>query len=157
VGARPRRKIKTNEKEEKKVIVCEVEFDCELHSNKSCYFEGINPLKQFDLDVVTQKDISDVNSCIKLGVDYLIMPHVRNQADVKALKDLLSMKGRNIKILSKINDRIALQNIENILEESYIWRVITFNQNMHIISKNNTRWTGTSPRVPRDQTLKLKM
>jgi len=46
------------------------------------------------------------------------MPHVRNEGDVRALKELLSMKGRNIKILSKINDRGALQNIETILQES---------------------------------------
>ena len=94
------------------MIICEVQFDCELHSNKACYFEGMNPLKDFDLEVVTKKDITDVNSCIKLGVDYLIMPYVRNAADVKVLKELLSIKGRNIKVLSKINDKVALQNIE---------------------------------------------
>lgn len=114
-GGGRRRIIKT---QEKKVIVCEVEYDCELHSNKACYFEGLSPLKDFELDVVTKKDISDVNSCIKLGVDYIIMPHVRNAQDVNALKEMLEIKGRNMKILSKINDRTALQNIEEILAES---------------------------------------
>jgi len=115
LGGRPRRIIKTQEKQ---VIVCEVEFDCELHSNKTCYFEGMNPLKDFELEVITQKDIIDVNTCIKLGVDYIIMPYVRNASDVKVLKEMLEIKGRNMKILSKINDRIALQHIDEILAES---------------------------------------
>jgi pyruvate kinase len=115
--ARNRRRIKV-QKDEKRVIVCEVEFDCELHSNKACFFQGMDNLKDFDLEVITKKDITDVDSCIKLGVDYLVMPYVRNAEDVKNLKDLLSIKGRNIKVLTKINDRISLQNIEQILEMS---------------------------------------
>jgi len=78
----------------------------------------MNPLKDFELEVITQKDIIDVNTCIKLGVDYIIMPYVRNASDVKVLKEMLEIKGRNMKILSKINDRIALQHIDEILAES---------------------------------------
>jgi len=64
---------------------------------------------------VTTKDIRDVHSSIKLGVDFIAVSYVESKADILEVKELLSVKGRHIKVIAKIQNRKALQNFEEIL------------------------------------------
>lgn len=86
----------------KKVIVCKVEFDGELKPMKPMFFPEFDHKKEFDMSVVTTKDIRDIHSSIKLGVDYISVSYVESKDDIQEVKDLLSVKGRHIKIIAKI-------------------------------------------------------
>jgi pyruvate kinase len=87
---------------EKKVVVCKVEFDGELKPNKPLYFPEFDHKKEFDLSVVTTKDIKDIHSSIKLGVDFLSISYVESKKDIMEVRELLSIKGRHIKLIAKI-------------------------------------------------------
>ena len=79
------------------------------------YFPEFDYKEEFDLSVVTTKDIRDVHSSIKLGVDFIAVSYVESKADILEVKELLSVKGRHIKVIAKIQNRKALQNFEEIL------------------------------------------
>jgi len=57
--------VKSAEKKEKKVIVCTVEIDGELHARKPLYFPEVDPKKVFEMSVVDAKDLIDISSIIK--------------------------------------------------------------------------------------------
>lgn len=86
----------------RRVIVCKVEFDCVLRSLKPFYFPEFDYRQEFDLSVVTTKDIKDIDSSIKLGVDFIAVSYVESKADIHEVRELLSVKGRHIKIIAKI-------------------------------------------------------
>ena len=54
------------------------------------------------MSVITSKDVRDIHSSIKLGVDYLSVSYVENKNDIKEVRELLSVKGRHIKVIAKI-------------------------------------------------------
>lgn len=87
---------------DKKVIVCKVEFDCELKPHKPLYFPEFDHKQEFDLSVVTTKDVLDISSSIKLGVDFVAVSYVECKEDIMEVRDLLSVKGRYIKVIAKI-------------------------------------------------------
>ena len=113
-----RRKKKAPKEHSRKVIVCKVEFDCELKPHKPLYFPEFDYKQEFDLSVVTTKDIRDVHSSIKLGVDFIAVSYVESKADILEVRELLSVKGRHIKVIAKIQNRKALHNFQDILDVS---------------------------------------
>lgn len=73
----------------------------------------------FDLDVITARDIIDINECINTkpyGADYIGVPFVKSAQDIKEVRDLLSIKGKHIKVFAKIQSREAVRNFDEILE-----------------------------------------
>lgn len=68
--------------------------------------------------MVTTKDVNDIHSSIKLGVDFIAVSFVESMADITEVRELLSIKGRHIKVIAKIQNRKALQNFEEILKVS---------------------------------------
>jgi pyruvate kinase len=113
-----RRKKKAPKEHSRKVIVCKVEFDCELKPHKPLYFPEFDYKQDFDLSVVTTKDIRDVHSSIKLGIDFIAVSYVESKADILEVRELLSVKGRHIKVIAKIQNRKALHNFQEILDVS---------------------------------------
>jgi pyruvate kinase len=79
-----------------------------LKPNKPLFFPEFDHKNEFDLSVVTTKDIRDIHSCIKKGVDFISVSYVESEKDVQDVRDLLSIKGRHIKVISKIQNRKAL-------------------------------------------------
>jgi len=57
-----------------------------------------------------------INSLIKLGVDFVSISGIESAEDLMEVKDLLSVKGRNIKIIPKISSQKSLKNLDEILE-----------------------------------------
>ena len=100
-----RKKLKTKEK---RVIICKVEFDCEIKPHKPLYFPEFDHKQEFDLSVVTTKDVRDIDSSIKLGVDFIAVSYVESKDDILEVRELLSVKGRHIKVIAKIQNRKAL-------------------------------------------------
>lgn len=71
-----------------------------------------------DEEIITEKDISDLEFGISQNVDYVAMSFVGNGDDVKKLKKLIEEKGGNQKIIAKIERKIAVENLEEILDEA---------------------------------------
>ena len=119
-SGRRRRVIKKPEekKKEPKVIECIAELDGEIMSGKSIYVPELDLKKELDLPVVDQQDLILINSLIKLGVDFVSVGGVETKEDLAEVKELLSVKGRHIKLLAKLQSRKALSNIDELLEES---------------------------------------
>lgn len=76
---------------ERKVIVCRNEFDCKVKPLKPLYFPEFDHKQEFDLSVVTTKDIRDIHSSIKLGVDFISVSYVETKEDILEVKELLSI------------------------------------------------------------------
>jgi pyruvate kinase len=75
----------------------------------------------FDLDVITARDVIDIDDCINSkpwGADYIGVPFVKNAQDIREVRDLLSIKGKHIKVFAKIQSREAVKNFDEILEEA---------------------------------------
>ncbi len=63
---------------------------------------------------LTAKDLKDLQFGIKAGMDYVALSFVQSAKDVMKLKKILGPKS-NVKIISKIERRIALKNIDKII------------------------------------------
>ena len=87
-----------------------------LGSNK-----GINlPDAKISAASVTEKDRADLIVGVNAGVDYVALSFVRSPEDVLELKRLLKEAGSpNLPIISKIERREAVANIDDILTESH--------------------------------------
>lgn len=101
---------------ELKVIVCKAEIDGFLNSRSKLYFPELDTRDAFDLPIVDAHDLVVINSLIKLGVDFVTVSGVETRDDLEEVKDLLSVKGRHIKILAKVQSKKALANLDDILE-----------------------------------------
>merc|ERR1719337_25629 len=77
------------------------------------------PGVKVDLPVLQEKDIDDlVKFGIPQAVDFVAASFVQSAADVKMIRDTLGPRGRNIKIISKIENEEGLKNIDAIVEAS---------------------------------------
>jgi len=87
-----------------------------LGSNK-----GINlPDAKISAPSVTEKDRADLIVGVNAGVDYVALSFVRTAEDVLELKRLLKEAGApDLPIISKIERREAVANIEDILAETH--------------------------------------
>jgi len=94
---------KTEDKTKKlKVIECIAELDGEIMAGKSIFVPELNIKEALRLPVVDQQDLILINSMIKLGVDFVSVGGVETKEDLDEVKELLSVKGRHIKLLAKI-------------------------------------------------------
>ena len=83
-----------------------------LQSNK-----GINlPDSKISAPSLTAKDREDLMFGLEHDVDYIALSFVRKKEDVLKLKDLLLDSGKNIPIVSKVENPEAVDNIDEILE-----------------------------------------
>lgn len=69
-------------------------------------------------DVITKKDIENLDFGIKQNVDYVALSFVGRAKDVIELKRLIKEKGGEQKVIAKIERKIAFENIDEILKET---------------------------------------
>jgi len=70
-----------------------------------------------DLPTITEKDRDDlVNFAVVHSVDYVAASFVRRAEDVTTIREVLGVRGRSIKIISKIENQQGLENFEEILK-----------------------------------------
>ncbi len=93
-------------------IRCRVISGGTVHPGKGVSF----PDSKSGLPALTAKDRKDLRFGISRGVTYVALSFVRSADDVRALRRLL--KSRDIGVISKIETREAIKNIDGIIEES---------------------------------------
>lgn len=76
------------------------------------------PDSNVDLPATTDKDMEDLAWGIEHGVDYVALSFVNNGDDMRLVKKVISEKKGFQKVISKIERKSALDNIDDILKES---------------------------------------
>ncbi|BAF60395.1 pyruvate kinase [Pelotomaculum thermopropionicum SI] len=102
--------LSTNETE----IRCRVENGGELTSQKGVNVPGV----PVNLPAVTDKDVEDIRFGIEQRVDFIAASFIRKKADVLAIRQLLEEAGADIDIISKIESREAVDNLDDIIKVS---------------------------------------
>lgn len=70
------------------------------------------------VEVITQKDLADLKFGIEHGVDYVAMSYVGNENDILKLREEMQKLGKVIPIIAKIERKVALENIDEIIKAS---------------------------------------
>ena len=63
-------------------------------------------------------DIDQCINCQPFGADYIGVPFVKSPKDIQDVRELLSVKGKHIKVFAKIQTKEAVRNFDSILEAS---------------------------------------
>ncbi|MCF7919674.1 MAG: pyruvate kinase [Candidatus Cloacimonetes bacterium] len=92
-------------------VICLVENEGMISSRK-----GISlPSTTKGIKLLNEKDIDDIRFGIKMGVDFIAISFVRNGADIREVKNLISSEKADIPVIAKIEKPEALDNFEEIL------------------------------------------
>jgi pyruvate kinase len=96
-------------------VLCEVLRGGELKSNK-----GVNLKNRLvSLPSLTTKDYIDLDFAVTEGFDFLALSFVQSASDVRLLKQALAERGAEIPVVAKIERQNALEDIDNVVKESY--------------------------------------
>lgn len=95
-------------------IVCIVENDGILASNKGVNF----PNTRININVITEKDKADILWGIKHQVDFMAISFVQNAQDMKKARAIVDENSGSQELIAKIEKFDAVENIDEILEES---------------------------------------
>jgi len=81
--------------------------------------KGIN-LPDTDMagDIITDKDIADMRFGADSDIDYVALSFVQTANDIESLRKRLKTLGSTAKIIAKIETRLAVENIEEIVKVS---------------------------------------
>lgn len=71
----------------------------------------------------TEKDRADTLVGIEEGIDFLALSFVREAADITQLRDFLKRHGSEARIIAKIEDQSAIENLEEIIRATDILMV----------------------------------
>ena len=97
-----------------KDVLCEVLIGGQLYSHK-----GLNlPGAKIFLDPVTEKDLKILEFGLNEDLDTFSISFVENANDIRKVRDFVAARGKSVYIVSKIERRQAVENIEEILAET---------------------------------------
>ena len=92
-------------------LICEFVVGGAMRSRKSVNVPSVS----INLPSVTEKDRRFIEWAVKNDVDFIAHSFVRSARDIKAVQDILDAHGSKIKIISKIENREGLDNIDEII------------------------------------------
>jgi pyruvate kinase len=85
-----------------------------LGSRKNVNVPGVKT----QLPAVTEKDISDIEFGVKMGIDFIAASFIRKPKDVQTVQQVVDRAKAPIRIISKIEDEEGLENIYEIIRLS---------------------------------------
>ncbi|NLC28750.1 MAG: pyruvate kinase [Campylobacteraceae bacterium] len=95
-------------------VLARVENSGKLSSNK-----GINfPTTKLNIDVITEKDKSDLEWAVKHNIDFIAISFVQRHEDVLQVRKILKDFGGKAQLFAKIEKFDAVENIDKIIEVS---------------------------------------
>lgn len=96
-------------------VVCRCENNAKLGERKNMNLPGVI----VDLPTITEKDTEDILQWgVKNKVDFIAASFVRKGSDLTNIRKVLGSEGKNIHLISKIENEEGLDNFEAILENS---------------------------------------
>ncbi len=96
-------------------LVCRVVNEGDIISESTINIPDI----KFNINFLSNYDREVINFAVQLQVDYLALSHVREEMDVLDVNDLLiSLNDNDIQIISKIENKDSLEEIDKILNVS---------------------------------------
>ncbi len=79
--------------------------------------KGINlPGVRVSAPAMTEKDLDDLDFCIRQELDYVALSFVRRASDVQALKTILESRGSALRVIAKIEKPEAVEDFDAILQ-----------------------------------------
>ncbi|XP_012937591.1 pyruvate kinase PKM-like [Aplysia californica] len=95
-------------------FICDIVNGGSLGSKKGCNLPG-TPL---DLPAVSEKDKQDLLFGLEKNVDMVFASFIQSGNCIRQIREVLGEKGKNIKIMSKIESFSGLWNFMDVLEET---------------------------------------
>ena len=71
-----------------------------------------------NLPSLTRKDLADVSLGVEIGADFIGLSFVREKSDIEQLRKLLSRKKSKAQIVAKIEDKLAVRSIDEMIEST---------------------------------------
>ncbi|MBI2085607.1 MAG: pyruvate kinase, partial [Candidatus Aenigmarchaeota archaeon] len=85
-----------------------------LKNNKSVNFVDVD----IDLPIIEERDIEGLRLAGAVGIDFIALSSVKDENDIKYLRGEMKKAGMDADIISKIETRGAIDNIDKIIEFS---------------------------------------
>ncbi len=93
-------------------IRCKVVTPGTLGSRRHINLPGVH----VNLPPLTEKDLADISLGAELGVDFVALSFVRQKSDLDQLRTVLAEKKSKALIIAKIEDQLAVQSIDEMIE-----------------------------------------
>jgi pyruvate kinase len=92
-------------------LICKVLTPGPMGSRRHINLPGV----EVRLPALTEKDYLDVELAFECQMDFIAMSFVRRAADIELLRKTIKEKNSNIRIVAKIEDQLAVKNLEEII------------------------------------------
>jgi len=102
------------DKYENGLLYCTSLSDDVINVNGNCFNKTIYD----NLNFISHKDELNLNDAIRYNVDYIAVSHVRTAKSLDEINDYLKNKNSKIKLISKIENKQAMENLDEIIEKS---------------------------------------
>ena len=96
-------------------LICRVKNNGVIKPRKSVNIPNV----PINLPSVTERDFEFINWAIDMDMDFIAHSFVRKKEDVLAVKKIIEERNSTIKIISKIENQEGVNNIDEILDETY--------------------------------------